>query len=150
MNSENKRLHLQLIQNIIGRMGGNSFLLRGWSITIVIAVMTLAVSTDGVSVDQKLEKTTLVLIAILLTIIFWILDAYYLSKERQYRDLYSAVALKDETEIDFSLNASPYDHNNCTWFASLWSPVFLMFYGVTLILLLVVSNKFIGVNFFLR
>ena len=39
---------------------------------------------------------------------FWVLDAYYLSLERQYKDLYKEVASKKEEEIDFSLDARPY------------------------------------------
>ena len=32
---ENKRAHLEMIQAVITRMAGNSFLIKGWSVTLV-------------------------------------------------------------------------------------------------------------------
>jgi hypothetical protein len=34
--------HLQMIQAVITRMGSNSFLLKGWSVTLVAALFALA------------------------------------------------------------------------------------------------------------
>lgn len=38
---ENKRKHLEFIQTIIGRMAGNLFFLRGWTITMIGALLAL-------------------------------------------------------------------------------------------------------------
>jgi len=35
--NEDQRKHLELIQGVITRMAGNSFLIRGWSVTLVSA-----------------------------------------------------------------------------------------------------------------
>ncbi len=38
---ENKRKHLEFIQGIISRMAGNLFFLRGWTITLIGALLAL-------------------------------------------------------------------------------------------------------------
>ncbi len=40
-NGENKRLHIQMIENIINRMSSNSFLIKGWSLTILGGLITV-------------------------------------------------------------------------------------------------------------
>lgn len=134
---ENKREHLKLIQEVIKRMGGNSFLLRGWSITLVIAVTTLA---------STAKAPYLLSIALFLVLVFWILDAFYLSQERAYICLYNEVRKRDEDDIDYSLNARGFLGGRNSWFSSLFSPVFVVFYGSALLLLAVVLAQFIGMN----
>ena len=43
---QNNRKHLEFIQDIVKRMSGNSFLLRGWSITVITAVIAFAIKTN--------------------------------------------------------------------------------------------------------
>src|SRR3989344_3113038 len=38
---ENKRKHLEFIQTVISRMAGNLFFLRGWTITLIGALLAL-------------------------------------------------------------------------------------------------------------
>ncbi|MDD3531455.1 MAG: hypothetical protein PHV99_02630 [Candidatus Pacebacteria bacterium] len=123
---EAKLKHLEFIQNTIKRMAGNSFLLRGWSITLVVAIFTLA---------SQNNKTVYFWIALLVTIIFWLLDSYYLHQERRFRCLYDEVRKKDPSSIDFSM-ALPKDHcDKCSWYASAKSPVFTVFYGILTVIL---------------
>ena len=91
---ENKRHHLLTIQAIIARMGVNSFLLKGWSVTLISALFALSVSKANVS---------FVCIALLPCIVFWALDGYFLWQERLFRVLYDEVRAMDEQLIDFSL-----------------------------------------------
>jgi hypothetical protein len=49
MNLEPKIAHLGFIQGVITRMGSNSFLLKGWSITLVAAIFALSAK----DADQK-------------------------------------------------------------------------------------------------
>lgn len=72
---ENKIRHMEMIQGIIGRMGSNMFALKGWTVTLIAAIMVLA--------DKDADKTYF-LLAYVLIIIFWRLDAYYLLQERCY------------------------------------------------------------------
>jgi hypothetical protein len=57
-----KEKHLDLLQGVINRMAGNSFLLRGWSVTLVSALLTL-----GANHAQPL----VVAIALLPVFTFW-------------------------------------------------------------------------------
>jgi hypothetical protein len=81
--------HLEFIQNIINLMNSNSFQIKEWMITIVSALLALYASSDNV---------TYVFVAIVPTLLFWYLDAYYLQQERKFRELYKDV-LPDESTI---------------------------------------------------
>ena len=39
---EDKYKHLEMIQNIIQRMATNSFMLKGWAVTLIVAIFALA------------------------------------------------------------------------------------------------------------
>ena len=91
--SDDRRQHLAFIQDVITRMNSNSFSLKGLMITIIAALAALTVNDEN--------KSTAVVylgIALLLVLIFWFLDAYYLKKERQYRMLYEE-AVKEKAEL---------------------------------------------------
>lgn len=94
MNEENKRCHLNMIQQVITRMGTNSFSLKGWSVGMMIAIYAFA--------GQNSHKAVVVTLIPLL--VFWLLDSYYLTLERKFRALYNDVRLKKEEEIDFDMN----------------------------------------------
>jgi hypothetical protein len=74
--------HLKLVQGVISRMGQNSFALKGWSVTLVAALMALAVNT---------QRRSYALLALFPSAVFWGLDAYYLWQERRFRDVYNEV-----------------------------------------------------------
>src|SRR5215831_11819226 len=80
---ENTIKHLQLIQAVITRLAQNSFAYKGWAITLVAAIFALAV--------KEVRSPYLLIVALLPTIAFWGLDAYYLRQERLFRALYNAV-----------------------------------------------------------
>jgi hypothetical protein len=67
---------LKIVQDIIKRMALNSFLIKGWTITLVIATLLLK--------GDKYHA----LLAFLPILVFWYLDAYFLWIERLYRRLY--------------------------------------------------------------
>ncbi len=94
---ENKIAHLQMIQGVINRMGSNSFAAKGWSITLTAAIFALASAKDA--------DKTLLWIPYVPVIVFWLLDAFFLRQEHFYRRLYERVRAKDETQIDFSMDA---------------------------------------------
>lgn len=98
---EDRRQHLAFIQDVITRMNSNSFSLKGLMITIIAALVTLTVN------DTNKGNTVFNLgIALLLVLIFWFLDAYYLKKERQYRKLYEE-AVRDKAEL-YKMTADDY------------------------------------------
>ena len=91
---EKKISHLNMIQSIITRMGNNSFALKGWAVGIMIAVYAFAGSSN----------VKAVIVTLMPLIVFWFIDTYYLMLERKYRCLYDDVRIKDEKDIDFSMN----------------------------------------------
>ncbi len=142
---DNKRKHLEFIQDVIRRMAGNSFMLRGWSITLITVVISVAVGTEGL-----MERASLFIIATILIAIFWLLDAYYLSQERAYRGLYNEISKKKGEDIDFSLDARKYSCGDNGWFSSLFSHIFLVFYLPVFLGLLLVCSKIIGIEIYLK
>lgn len=91
---EKKISHLNMIQSIITRMGNNSFALKEWSVGIMIAVYAFAGNSN----------VKAVIVTLMPLIVFWFIDTYYLMLERKFRCLYDDVRIKDEEDIDFSMN----------------------------------------------
>jgi len=88
---EDKIAHLGFIQSIINRMATNSFLIKGWCITLVAAMFALS------SKDSNIQFVILVLFP---TIAFWLLDTYFFYQEKLFRWLYEEVAVgKISSEI---------------------------------------------------
>ena len=75
--------HLEFIQNIINRHNSNSFMLKGWAVTISSALFAIA---------GTVKEPLIVLVALAPIGIFWGLDSFYLSNERCFIDLYKAVS----------------------------------------------------------
>jgi hypothetical protein len=109
---ENKMKHLELIQNVIHRMANNSFLLKGWCVTLVSALFVLS--------SKEISKCFLFL-PLLPLISFWILDGYFLWQERLYRNLYNKVKTLDESYIDFDMNAYKFKDTTKGWLAAVFS-----------------------------
>jgi hypothetical protein len=76
--------HLKMIQGVINRMTQVSFLLKGWAVTLVVTLLAVAINT---------QNSWLGFIALVPTVVFGCLDAYYLRQERLFRDLYDKVRL---------------------------------------------------------
>ena len=129
---ENKRKHLEFIQAAINRMAGNLFYLKGWTITLVSALF---------AISAKDAHPEYMYIAYLVVFIFWILDGYFLSRERMFRCLYEDVRKLQEEEIDFSMNTSKYGiYKRNSWISSMGSVSLLWFYPSLIIGMLVVMN----------
>lgn len=127
---ENKVKHLEFIQTVINRMASNSFIMKGWAITLVAALFALS-SRDA--------NKNYIVIAFLPVIIFWILDGYFLSRERAFRSLYDKVRNLDEKEIDFSMDISKFEERKNNWFWSIFSHTVLFFYASLVGVMLIIS-----------
>jgi hypothetical protein len=125
--ADNKLKHLEFIQNIITRMNSNSFMLKAWTITLVSALFALAAN------DSNMDY---VLVSYIAIPVFWILDGFYISQERQYRSLYTEVA--KQNEIDFSLDTSDYNKGKNNWVSGILSKTLIPFYGISIIATLIV------------
>ena len=123
---------IDLIQNIINRMANNSFLLKGWLITLIVAV--LAPTTEKIITD---DISYFGLILILPLVVFWYLDAFFLHKEKCYRELYNWIIEnreKSEKKL-YSLKYEDYEDKVKSVICIMFSPTLRAFYGITFLLL---------------
>ncbi|MCP9465106.1 MAG: hypothetical protein NNA25_09965 [Nitrospira sp.] len=120
---ENKLKHLEFIQQAINRMASNLFLLKGWTVTLIAAMFALA---------AKESRDLYFLLAYFPTLMFWILDGYFLSQERRFRALYDHVRKLEEGAIDFSMDTQPFKESppRNKWSHALFSSTLLIYYGV--------------------
>jgi len=118
---EAKLKHLEMTQGIINRMAGNSFLLKGWSVTLISALFALA---------AKDSNQLFLYLAYFPCVAFWSLDGYFLWQERMYRKLYQDIAKKSEESIDFDMNATKFKDEVDSWFSICFSTTLKLFHGV--------------------
>lgn len=129
---DNKIKFLEIIQNLITRMSTNSFMLKGWAVTLVAGTFALS----------NMESNNLFfLIAYVPIILFWFLDAYYLQLERKYRKLYNDTLEKPCDEVDFKILVLPSKFEDKTYFCqSLLSRTEIGFYLPMALLVAVVIS----------
>ena len=92
--------HLNIVQNVIARMSGNSTQMKTWAVSLVTAAFVFS----GLSNDPHW------LIAVggcIPVIAFWTMDTKYLHLERCYIKLYER-AIKGNPHTPFDLNHQPY------------------------------------------
>ena len=120
---------IEIIQDIIRRMGFNSFMIKGWAITLVVVALLL----KGTEYQ--------VWIAFIPLLVFWFLDAYFLWQERMYRKLYEWVInnrLKTE-EYLFDMNAYRFEGEVQSRFRIIFSITLGWFYVSIAILIVIYS-----------
>lgn len=122
--------HLEFIQAVVGRLGNNGFLVKGWAITVTGLFFGFAVESD----DWRLG-----LVSIIPIVAFWGLDAYFLRSERLFRALYSEVAQGSGDVSPFYMAATSEDfRSRCEasvssyWRTAFGRPVLWGFYGALL------------------
>ena len=138
MNVENKNnlkeymlKEIDIIQDIIKRMAFNSFMIKGWAITLVVVTLLL----------KGTEKYQ-VWIAFIPLVVFWFLDAYFLRQERMYRKLYKWVInnrLKTE-EYLFDMNAYRFKDKVQSRVRIMFSITLGWFYGSIAILIIIYTS----------
>ena len=112
--------HLEMTQAIINRLGSNSFLLKGWSMTIIVAATVFITRLDT-------QSPLIVLALILPTLGFWILDGYFLWQERLFREIYNEVRVQSDT--DFKMDVMKHRNKpKCSWASAIFSVTLVIFY----------------------
>ena len=140
-----EKLHkeIDLVQGCINRMSNNSFLLKGWTISINGVVLALF--------SENINKFFIGLIIIMITFIFWCLDTYYLHLERMFRSLYDwklEARKKGNEENFYSLNIENFKNEVDGIIKTMFSKTLFLFYGFIIILVFVIlifyyfSNNF--------
>ena len=127
MANDNKPTHLGFIQGIINRMGSNSFLIKGWSVTLVVALFALA---------AKDTNKTFMLLALFSALLFWWLDAFILHQEKLFRQLYEAVRI-EALPSDFCLNTSQVSSQVPSIWHVMFSKTLQFFHGLIALLVLI-------------
>jgi len=133
--------HLEMIQGVVNRLAGNSFAMKGWSVTLVSALIAIAVDkSDGRFAFAALLPATA----------FWILDGYFLWQERLFRKLYDAVRLgqRKNPEDAFSMNVAPYFELTPSMLAATFGigkkPNTLLYFHGIVVLSVLVAVKLLG------
>lgn len=126
--------HLEFIQAVITRMSTNSFQLKGWSIAVYSALLALFAGSGG--------NTLFLCMTIVPTLLFWLLDTYYLQQERKFRGIYNDVA--DLSNESTKTNVRPfempiqkytggeYSYWNVMWSKTVW-PLYVTMIGLSVL-----------------
>ena len=109
-----------MIQAVITRMAGNSFMIKGWSVMLVAALFALAAANTN---------ELFVYLAYFPAFMFWALDAYFLRQERLFRELYDHVRAMKSEPVDFSMSTKPFDDRVDTTWDVAWSQTLGLFHG---------------------
>lgn len=82
--------HLEFIQGTINRMSTNSFIIKGWAITLVGIILGLN-KLEGKYIYEKSSYNFPIemLVILLIIFLFWFTNAYFLQQERRYIYIYS-------------------------------------------------------------
>ncbi len=87
--SPSLQTHLGILQGVIQRMASNSTSCKAWCVTLVSAILVI-VADKG--------KPEYAWIALLPTVVFAALDAYYLALEKGFRNSYNSFVKKLHTK----------------------------------------------------
>jgi hypothetical protein len=125
---------IEIIQDIIKRMAFNSFMMKGWTVTLVAVTLLLKGSEYQV------------FIAFIPLIVFWYLDAYFLWQERLYRRLYNWVVQNrmQTEEFLFDMNAYRFKDEEQSKFRIMFSITLGWFYGSIFVLTLIYAFFLLG------
>jgi hypothetical protein len=118
---------IEIIQDIIKRMAFNSFIIKGWAITLVVITLLLKGTENQIW------------LAFIPLLVFWFLDAYFLWQERLYRKLYDWVVnnrLKTD-EYLFDMNAYRFKDKVQSKLRIMFSITLGWFYGSIAILIII-------------
>jgi len=135
-NAEILHKEIDLIQGIINRMANNSFLLKGWIISLVAVIFAL---TKDTIVATQLSYFNVILL--LPVVVFWYLDAFFLHRERCYRKLYDWVIANRSTttEYAYNLNYARFEKDVDSILKIMFSKTLLPFYGLIIVVLLMLT-----------
>jgi len=96
----NQDLHkeLDIIQSVINRMANNSFLVKGWAMSIIAALTIFSKDSliQGLVNPSGFAPIFTLLVMLLILVSFWWLDAFFLRQEQLFRKVYDC-AVSDPT-----------------------------------------------------
>lgn len=128
MDKEGLYKEIDLIQGCINRMSQNSFMLKGWALTVFAGVTAF---TKGENLSSLL---TIIFTMIVPYTCFWLLDSFFLQTEKKYRRLYNMVITKRKAgDLEGQFDLNPNQVKNECYLKSMFSWTLLVFYGIPLL-----------------
>src|ERR1700735_1445978 len=117
--------HLEFIQGVISRLSTNSFITKGWGLTVAAAIY-------GFAADRL--SPWIAAVGFVSTIGFWWLEAYFLRQERLFRCLYDDARRPDTAVALFSMHVRLYCSKPLVrWPKVIFSITLVLFYGIIFI-----------------
>ena len=117
---EKKLAHLGFIQNVVARMNSNSFLVKGWSIALVVGIFALSAK----DADHRF-----IALGYFPIFVFWMMDAFFLRQEHLYRLLYKKVAHNEVSSRYLPMQTSKFDLEVPSIFIIAVTKTLLLFHG---------------------
>lgn len=129
---------IDLLQSCIDRMAKNSFMIKGWFVSIYAVILAL--------LPEKVDVMLLCVVLIVVNILFWYLDGVYLRDEKIYRRIYQWVVearKQNDRELMYQLELNLYKNKIGTMDSVgkiMLSKSLFIFYAIPLDVLLVVMG----------
>ena len=129
---------IDLLQSCIDRMAKNSFMIKGWFVSIYAVILAL--------LPEKVDVMLLCVVLIVVNILFWYLDGVYLRDEKIYRRIYQWVVearKQNDRELKYQLELNLYKNKIGTMDSVgkiMLSKSLFIFYAIPLAVLLVVMG----------
>lgn len=132
--TEELHKEIDLIQSCINRMANNSFLLKGWGVSIIAVIVALS--------PEEINKLVVMLTLIMVTISFWYLDAFFIRIEKLYRKMYEWILDKrrhGQREYQYDLNPHRFDKEVESIWKIMFSTTLKWFYGIIMLLIILIA-----------
>ena len=125
---------IDLIQGCINRMANNSFLIKGWLVSIIAVIVALS--------PEEIDKFIVFITLLIITFSFWYLDGFFLRTEKLYRKMYEWVLKnrkKGNKDYQYDLNPQRFDGEVESIFKVMTSKTLRWFYGAILVLITLIG-----------
>lgn len=127
---------IDLIQACISRMAQNSFMIKGWFVSIYAVVLAL--------LPEKVNMLLLCIALVVVNVIFWYLDGFFLRTEKIYRKIYDWILKErpqNNRELMYQLNPAKFigkiEEVESVW-KVMWSKTLRWFYLIPLVIVIIV------------
>lgn len=118
---------LEFIQDAINRFSSQSFIIKGWTITVLTALMVFLKESPELKYN---------LLFGFLIFSFCGLDSYYLQQERKYRIHFNNILNDKTNKIDMDIF---YLSKKVNYFSCYFSKTMILFYGSLVLFILIIN-----------
>ncbi len=123
--------HLEFIQNTINRMSTNSFIIKGWAITLIGVIISFTeIEGRYLFYNSTYNFPIEMVILLLVIVLFWSFNAYFLQQERRYISIYTKTIeqFNSNNSLILDMNFENYFPSNSNK-RRYWISSFLCFLG---------------------